>query len=648
MRPWPTGGRTPWASPPPPPSGSPRSPSPRGSRGRTRASRSSSAACTRRCSRREVLREGVVDFAVHGEGERTAVELLAAIAGADSLDRIPGIAFLDGGRTRVNGARALVANLDDLPPAAYDLLPLGRYSTPFSAKRNVISMVTSRGCPYRCTFCDAFVVHGRKYRAHSAERVVEEIRGLADRYAIREVVFKDSEFTLERARVERLCDLLLGGGPRITWTCSARVNCVDGPLLRKMAAAGCRVIQFGVESADPVVLDALKKRITIEKVREAFRAARAAGIGTVANLMVGHTERDPWLDRGDPPPRQGDSSRSPQCPGAGGVPGHRPAPDPARAQPGGRPGGTGGGEETPAILLPPTGPDPRRVFSLDPQHWRENAAAAAQMIGIGRLGAPASLRGSISTETTRTPSSRPSADRPRSLMRNAFVLRHTILFAAEPAVSPKGTRTRCAPSAPVETRHGDAVQAHLDPRRAPPGEAARCRGSARSPRRAGTPSSPRARSSGRAWGSPRTSLDSGAWNPCTRNPTSCRRSPTRIEAGAASFPGGRSSATTVRNRAVSGGAGTHHGPRNPRWRRTGSGRTGSRSGSAARASPRDRPVSRAAGTRVVPRRCGARGTGPWSSPRSPRDRPRAAGAARRCRRCTPARSARGDRRSSPG
>lgn len=330
----------------------------------------------------EVLREGVVDFAVHGEGERTAVELLAAIAGSDPLDRIPGIAFLDGGRPRVNGARAPIPNLDDLPPPAYDLLPLGLYSTPFSGKRNVISMVTSRGCPYPCTFCDAFVVHGRKYRIHSAERIVAEIRDLAHRFGIREVLFKDSEFTLDRDRVERFCDLMADGGPRITWTCSARVNCVDEPLLRKMAAAGCRVIQFGVESADPVVLDALKKKITIEKVREAFRAARAAGIRTVANLMVG-TPRETWgsieatlrLVREIRPDHLNVQALVV-------YPGtelhqtlHGRSPVDARESRRRRRKLLRSFYLRPGRIL-------GRVFSLDPQHWRENAAAAAQMMGI--------------------------------------------------------------------------------------------------------------------------------------------------------------------------------------------------------------------------------------------------------------------------
>lgn len=332
----------------------------------------------------EVLREPHVDYAVHGEGERTAVELLSALAGREPVEGIPGIAFRGTAGPRVNPARPLVADLDELPRPAYDLLPMGRYSTPFSAPGTVTSMVTSRGCPYPCTFCDAFVVHGRRYRAHSAERVVAEIRDLVREHGVREVLFKDSEFTLDRARVDRFCDRMIDGGPRVTWTCSARVDRVDAPLLEKMAAAGCRVIQLGVESADPAVLAALRKGIAEDEVREAFRAARAAGIETVANLMVG-SPGETW--RSIEQTRRLLAEIRPDhlnvqvlvpYPGTalfGTLAGRPPVPD-EEAQ-----------RRRRALLrsfyLRP-GRIAERVFTTSPRAWRQNAAAAAELLGIGR------------------------------------------------------------------------------------------------------------------------------------------------------------------------------------------------------------------------------------------------------------------------
>lgn len=331
----------------------------------------------------EVLREGAVDFAVHGEGEQTAVELLAAIPGHGPMDRIPGIAFREGGRPRVNAMRPPIAKLDDLPRPAYDLLPMGRYSTPFSAAGRVTSMVTSRGCPYPCTFCDASVVHGRRHRVQSAERVVDEIHHLVREHGVREVLFKDSEFTLDRDRVERFCDLMIARGLRVSWTCSARVDRVDGPLLRRMATAGCRVIQFGVESADPAVLAALKKGIAGGEVREAFRSARAAGIETVANLMVGA----PGETRGSiEATRRLVREIRPDHLNVQVLVAY-PGTELHRTLQGRRPVAEAEARRRRRRLLRSFYLRPGRIvgrmLTLNPQHWRQNAAAAAQMLGIG-------------------------------------------------------------------------------------------------------------------------------------------------------------------------------------------------------------------------------------------------------------------------
>jgi anaerobic magnesium-protoporphyrin IX monomethyl ester cyclase len=332
----------------------------------------------------EVLRDSHVDYAVHGEGECTAVELLSAVAAGQPVERIAGIAFKDAAGTRVNPARPAITDLDGLPRPAYDLLPMGRYSTPFSAAGTVTSLVTSRGCPYRCTFCDAAVVHGRKYRACSAERVAAEIRDLVREHGVREVLFKDSEFTIDRARVDRFCDLMISDGPRVTWTCSARVDRVDAPLLNKMAAAGCRVLQLGVESADPDVLALLGKGISEGTVREAFRSARAAGIETVANLMVG-TPGETWRSieatqrfLAQIRPDHLNVQVFVPYPGTAlfdTLAGRSPVPS-EEAQ-----------RRRRALLrsfyLRP-GRIAARVFTTSPRAWRQNAAAAAELLGIGR------------------------------------------------------------------------------------------------------------------------------------------------------------------------------------------------------------------------------------------------------------------------
>lgn len=228
-----------------------------------------------------------VDYVVFGEGEVTAVELVQALMAGRKPAGVHGVAYRDQNRVVVNPPRRLAANLDDLPVPAYDLLPISSYSRPQSSRRVVCSMITSRGCPYSCIFCDANLVFGRRYRFHSPERTLQEAFLLKERFGVREISFKDSEFTLDLGRLERLCDLMVAEKLDVRWTCNSRVGRLTEALLGKMHAAGCRTIWFGVESGDPQVLRALKKEITLQAVEETFRLSRRAGIGTVANFLVG-------------------------------------------------------------------------------------------------------------------------------------------------------------------------------------------------------------------------------------------------------------------------------------------------------------------------------------------------------------------------
>jgi len=229
-----------------------------------------------------------VDFAVFGEGERTAVELIQALElGRDPVD-VKGIAFKRDGRIVVNGPRPLIENLDELPMPAYDLLPVRRYSNPQAAHAPLGMMLTSRGCPFRCIFCDNHVVLGKRYRAYSAPRMIAEWRVLVNGFGVKEIMFKESEFTLDRARVREFCELLIREPRKTPWSCNGHVGLMDPDLLRDLRRAGCRLIQYGVESGDQGILDTLKKGITIAQVIETFRMTRKAGIRTVANIMIGN------------------------------------------------------------------------------------------------------------------------------------------------------------------------------------------------------------------------------------------------------------------------------------------------------------------------------------------------------------------------
>jgi anaerobic magnesium-protoporphyrin IX monomethyl ester cyclase len=236
----------------------------------------------------DVAREEAVDIVVFGEGEETVVELVKALEDGEEPEGIRGIAYKKKDRVVVNDPRPRIENLDSIPFPAYDLLPVERYSGPQISKTPFLSMITSRGCPYRCIFCDAHLVFGRKYKSHSAERTFQEIQHLIRHFGVKEIMFKDSEFTFDLKRVGELCDRILEEKVKITWSCNGRIGRIDLPLLKKMRAAGCRLIHFGVESGDQKILDILKKQIKIPDILYTFAQCRRARIKTVANFMIGN------------------------------------------------------------------------------------------------------------------------------------------------------------------------------------------------------------------------------------------------------------------------------------------------------------------------------------------------------------------------
>lgn len=231
------------------------------------------------------------DLGVLGEGERTLAELIGALEGGGSLEDVDGIAFREGGGIRRTPPRKFIEDLDICPFPAWDLLPgfpVAYRPPPFKVMRlPAVSLVTSRGCPYGCTFCDTSVF-GRRTRAHSADYVLEMVGELYRRYGVREVVFEDDTFLLSKDRVLRICEGLLRKGMKLSWSCNTRADLVDREVLREMKRAGCWRISFGIESGDQRTLDAEMKGLKLEQVERAVRLTVEAGISAKGFFMVGH------------------------------------------------------------------------------------------------------------------------------------------------------------------------------------------------------------------------------------------------------------------------------------------------------------------------------------------------------------------------
>ena len=304
-------------------------------------------------------------------------------------------------------------------------------------------MVTSRGCPYPCTFCDASVVHGRRYRAYSAERVVAELREPGERPRGARGAFKDSEFTIDRARVDRFCDLMTDGGPRVSWTCSARVDRVDGPPAEE---DGC-----GRVPRDPV-----RCRVggpgRPRRAREGHHGdegSRGVPLGT----RRGNRDRgqpDGRIARGDLGLRRGDAAprrRSPApitstCRSWCRTPGRRSTPSSPGA-PRCRTKKRDGGAGRSCDPLPGPGRIAERVFTASPRAWRQNAAAAAEPSASGKPRRRGTLQGSIRDERTRTARSRAVRGEPGELGHaERFARRERIRLRGGP--KRRGRRTRSA------------------------------------------------------------------------------------------------------------------------------------------------------------------------------------------------------------
>ncbi|MFH1850442.1 MAG: radical SAM protein [archaeon] len=242
----------------------------------------------------EVIQEPLVDIVVLGEAEETIVDLAVALSKGKPLSEVKGIIYKENGRPRTTAPRSLIRDLDKIPFPARDLLPMREYlnanygRAAWSVKQPATSVITSRGCPYRCTYCSSHLMFGRTVRFRSPENIVGEIRALIRDYGIRGLTFVDDTFTLKADRIEGLHALLKKESIRIEWICNGRVDTVTKDMLRTMKKSGCEVIAFGVESGNQRILDdILHKNLKLARVREVFRWCRELKIKTDAYFMIG-------------------------------------------------------------------------------------------------------------------------------------------------------------------------------------------------------------------------------------------------------------------------------------------------------------------------------------------------------------------------
>jgi anaerobic magnesium-protoporphyrin IX monomethyl ester cyclase len=242
----------------------------------------------------QAMRWDVFDIGVIAEGEVTIVELVRELEDKGGLDRVElskinGLAFRQDGKVVRSLPRQYIADLDSIPhPARHLLPPLSGYRpTPASYRYLPLAvLMTSRGCPFGCTFCDRGVF-GNRVRAHSPEYVLDEVEEVVKRYGAREIRFFDDTFTFNKKRVEWICQGLIERKLRIPWTCLTRTTAVTKDLLKLMKEAGCWQILYGLESGDPRMLKLLNKGTTVEHNEQAVRWAQEVGLGVRGDFIIG-------------------------------------------------------------------------------------------------------------------------------------------------------------------------------------------------------------------------------------------------------------------------------------------------------------------------------------------------------------------------
>lgn len=238
---------------------------------------------------REVLADHpFIDYVARGEYEATVLELVKCIQENGDPAGVSGITYRTGDDITVNTDRSYIQDLDSLPYPARDLYPWERYHEPNFIALPWITMITSRGCPFKCTFCLwPQVMYGHRFRARSPANVVNEMEYCVNRYRPGEIFFDDDTFTIGKKRVLEICSLISGKRLNVVWSCMGRVDTVDEEMLSRMYHAGCRKIKFGVETGSPEIMAAIKKNIDLARVPEAFEAAKRCGLEVHGTFMIG-------------------------------------------------------------------------------------------------------------------------------------------------------------------------------------------------------------------------------------------------------------------------------------------------------------------------------------------------------------------------
>lgn len=237
----------------------------------------------------QTIKNKCFDVAAIGEGEVTIIELVESLLKKNELEKVKGIAFRKKNKIIITPKREYISNLDLLPFPAFDLLsPLKNYhSSPGSYKNLPIgTIITGRGCPFKCTFC-ARGVFGNQVRLRSAKNIVDEIEILIKKFGAKEIRVWDDTFNVKPQRVIDICKEIMKRKLNFSWTCLCRINFAQEKMLKLMKKAGCWQISYGIESGNQEILNKIKKGITLKMAEDVVKMTKKIGIEVKCFFMIG-------------------------------------------------------------------------------------------------------------------------------------------------------------------------------------------------------------------------------------------------------------------------------------------------------------------------------------------------------------------------
>ncbi|KPA19099.1 Fe-S oxidoreductase, partial [Candidatus Magnetomorum sp. HK-1] len=235
-----------------------------------------------------------VDIIYTGEGEKTILTLLELFKCEHNpdLSNIKGIAYKNNDDIFINQPEDYILDLDkesSLP--AYDLLPMDIYlSNPVVGIGRDIDFISSRGCPFECTFC--YQPWGKQYRKHSVEYIKDTILYLKKKYAIDFISFQDDLFIADRNRLFEFCEIRNRFFPDLYWSCTGRANICDETLIKTIREAGCTSVSYGFESASPKILESMNKKITLDQMEKVVQLNRKYDFPIPISFILGMPGED--------------------------------------------------------------------------------------------------------------------------------------------------------------------------------------------------------------------------------------------------------------------------------------------------------------------------------------------------------------------